>query len=389
MKKIICVILSLALSTLIFAQDLSQQVKEACMPYVQNVTGTGFTVVWTTNMDAVSWVEVAPDDGTDFQNVERQKYYDLSGLGRRPVTKLHRVTVSGLKPDTKYRYRVMMEGVIQENNRKGIIYTAGYGLDVAKYPTYVRTLAQSYDKLKIAVVNDVHENDSVFRRLFKDSKDKYDFVVFNGDMTSTIDNEKDLVANYLNSAASLFACSTPFYMVRGNHEYRGNDALKFKDYFATPTGKTYYTFSYGKYFFLVLDGGEDKCDSDIRNLGVMITEQYVKEESEWLKTVIASEDFKKAETRIAFCHMPPEPKGWHGNVMVDKYLVPTLNEGGIDLMLCAHIHAYRYDKVGTTDAKFPIVCNPNRQLMTVDVDGKSISLNIVNPDGKLTHSIKF
>ena len=73
-------------------------------PYLQAVGEREFTVVWTTNIDAVSWVEIAPDDGTHFYNTERPKYYQVLN-GRRPIGKLHVVTVSGLEPATTYRYR--------------------------------------------------------------------------------------------------------------------------------------------------------------------------------------------------------------------------------------------------------------------------------------------
>jgi Icc-related predicted phosphoesterase len=340
-------------------------------------------------MPAVSWVEIAPDDGTNFYNIERPKYYDLTGYGRKPVTMIHRITVAGLEPGTKYRYRIMMKGVLSENNRASIIYTEGYGLDLNKYPTYVKTLSHNYDKLHFAVVNDMHEGDSVFRRLFKDSKGKYDFVVFNGDMTSTINTGNDIIKNYLRSAAELFASDTPFYMARGNHEYRGNNATKYLDYFDTGTGKTYYTFKYGKFFFIVLDSGEDKADSDIRNLDIMITEPYIKEEALWLKKVVQSEDFRNAETRIVFSHIQPDPKSWHGNLMVSEYFVPVLNKAGIDLMLCGHIHKYRYYKPGTTNANFPVVCNKNRELMVTDVNADKITLNMFDADGKQTHSLEF
>ena len=79
-------------------------------PYLQAVGEREFTVVWTTNIDAVSWVEIAPDDGTHFYNTERPKYYQVLN-GRRPIGKLHVVTVSGLEPATTYRYRVMQNGV--------------------------------------------------------------------------------------------------------------------------------------------------------------------------------------------------------------------------------------------------------------------------------------
>ena len=151
------------------AQEGLVKVHESCGPYLQNVTSTSFTVIWTTDMDAVSWVEIAPDDGTNWNNCERKKFYDERGLGRRPITKVHHVTVDGLQPDTKYRYRIMMEGVTAQYDRAGVIFTPGYGLDVKSHPTWCKTLAEDYDKLHFGMVNDMHESDSLFRMLMSDA----------------------------------------------------------------------------------------------------------------------------------------------------------------------------------------------------------------------------
>ena len=93
MRRIFLALICAASAAFSFAQ--TPQVRMTGGPYLQNVTETSFTVVWTTNMDAISWVEIAPDDGTSFYNVERPKYYDKRGLGRRPITNLHKVTVTG------------------------------------------------------------------------------------------------------------------------------------------------------------------------------------------------------------------------------------------------------------------------------------------------------
>ena len=366
------------------------QVKITGGPYLQNVTETEFTVVWTTNMDAVGWVEIAPDDGTHFYNTERPAFYDLRGAGRKPIGRLHKVTIKGLTPGTTYRYRAMNKGVISQEHRSRIVYTEGYGQDILKRkPSQVKTLSSSYDNIKFAMVNDVHENDSTFRELFKDAAGKYDFVCFNGDMTSDVPSEEALMKHYLKSAGKLFAGETPLYMVRGNHEYRGNAAIKYLDYIQTPTGKTYYAFKYGKFFFLVLDGGEDKPDSDIRNLDIMITRQYVEEESLWLKSIVESDDFKNADVRIAFCHIPPGEKGWYGNATVSRLLVPTLNEAGIDLMLCGHIHTLKYDAPGTTTAAFPVLSNDNLTRLEAKVSPEKIDISIFDPEGKLVKSFNF
>lgn len=362
-----------------FAQG-TPSVKLTGGPYLQNVTETSFTVVWTSNMDAISWVEIAPDDDTHFYNVERPKYYDTRGLGRRPITKQHKVTVTGLEPGTTYRYRILMNGVIAAENRKHVALTAGWGSDVRRNVTKVTTLSEEYDEVKFAMVNDMHENDSIFRSLFPDAKGKYDFVCFNGDMTSANDEEEWIMQYYMKSASELFGSETPIILTRGNHEYRGNAALKWLDYMETPTGKTYYSYNYGDHFFIVLDGGEDKHDTDIRNLGIMITEDYVKEEAEWLKEVVKSEEFLNSKTRIVFCHMDPKDNGWYGQSTISKYLVPILNEAGVDVMLCGHIHKYRYDKPGTTSANFPVICNPNRKRMDAVVTADNIKFEFLDEE---------
>ena len=381
MKRIfLAIICAATLSAASFAQT-TPKVKLTGGPYLQNVTQTSFTVVWTTNMDAISWVEIAPDDGTSFYNVERPKYYDKRGLGRRPITNLHKVTVTGLEPGTTYRYRVLMNGVISAENRDHIALTAGWGNEVRRNITTVKTLRTEYDEVKFAMVNDMHESDSVFRTLFPDCKKKYDFVCFNGDMTSANDTEEGIMKHYLKSASKLFGAWTPIVFVRGNHEYRGNAALKWLEYMETPTGKTYYSYNYGEHFFIVLDGGEDKCDSDIRNLGVMITEDYVQEEAEWLKEVVKSEEFLNAKTRIVFCHMDPKTNGWHGQTSIDKYLVPILNEAGVDVMLSGHIHKFRYDKPETiSSAKFPVICNPNLKRMDATVKADNIKFEFIDEE---------
>ena len=84
MKRIFC-LLGLCLTLLASAQETPDKVRPVCGPYVQNPTTTGFTVVWETNMDAIAWVEVAPDDGTHFYNEDRTKYYDMRGFGNQVI----------------------------------------------------------------------------------------------------------------------------------------------------------------------------------------------------------------------------------------------------------------------------------------------------------------
>lgn len=358
-------------------------------PYLQNVTTDGFTVMWVSDIDALGWVELAPDDGTHFYYTERPKYYDMTGAGINPLTKVHTVRITGLEPGTRYRYRIMMKGLRAFNGERDITFTKPFGANVfTAKPPVVTTLKKDYDKLHIAIVNDIHANGEDFSKLFAESRGKYDFVVFNGDMTTTINDEMHMSV-YVKPASELFADETPLYVTRGNHEFRGLYSRDWLKWFQTPTGMPYYTFQWGKFFFIALDSGEDKPDDDIEYQGMLSMDQYLREQAEWLKGVTQSEAFKKAEVRIVFSHIPPRLKDWHGNKNVCELFVPILNEAGIDLMISGHEHNYSLCPVGTSNAKFPVVVNDNVELMVLDVDGKTINFKTNDPSGAQTHKGSF
>ena len=65
MKRYLLLTICLVISLITFSQEtVTEKVDLVCGPYIQNPTTTGFTVVWESDMDAVGWVELAPDDGT-------------------------------------------------------------------------------------------------------------------------------------------------------------------------------------------------------------------------------------------------------------------------------------------------------------------------------------
>jgi len=383
----------LFLATLAGAQSKNgtTAAKVVCGPYLQNVNENGFTVMWISDIDAMAWVEVAPVDGNSFYYADRPKFYDMSGNGIQPIKKVHKVEVRGLEPGTKYRYRIMMKPVENYFGQLDIVYGKEYGANVySAEPPVVQTLRSSYDEVNFAVVNDIHQNDSILRVLFSDKKknEAYDFVLFNGDMSNDIAKEEKIVDCYMNATCETFAAETPFYMSRGNHEFRGKDAIKLMDYFDFPGGKPYYTFKYGKFFFIVLDSGEDKPDNDIEYQGVLCTDPYIAQQSEWLKGVVASEDFRNAERRIVFCHIPPQTQNaWHGNYNVSKYFLSVLNDAEVDIMFSGHTHSYSLRKAGETDARFPVLVNAAEERMEVSVSSKKISIKTFNSDGKQTHAV--
>ncbi|MBQ2702931.1 MAG: fibronectin type III domain-containing protein, partial [Alistipes sp.] len=127
MKKLI-LILSLLIAGAATAQDNKKSVVITEGPYLQAVGENEFTVVWKTDQDAVAWVEIAPDDGTHFYNCERPQFYQAQ-FGRKVIGTLHKVKVSGLKPATTYRYRIINAAALK-GEKDRVRFTELRGSDV-------------------------------------------------------------------------------------------------------------------------------------------------------------------------------------------------------------------------------------------------------------------
>lgn len=243
MRKYLLIAVLAVLPFLAEAQNGPAIARIVCGPYLQNVTTDSFTVMWMTDVDAVGWVEIAPDNEENFYYKDRPKYYDMRGHGLKPIGKIHKVTIGGLKPGTSYRYRVMMTAVQDYYNNYNPVYGKGSGAPAYKVDLpKATTLKEDYSEVRFAVVNDVHAQDSLLRRLFadKEKNKEFDFVLFNGDMTSDLAYSEKIVRHYLKPASDLFADQTPLFMARGNHEFRGRDALRISEYFDFPEHGPYY-----------------------------------------------------------------------------------------------------------------------------------------------------
>ena len=350
-------------------------------PWLQQVGDRGFTVVWTTNVPAAAWVEVAPDDTTHFYAAERPRYYETH-LGRRKTGTLHRVRVGGLEPGTRYRYRIMQQALLCDEGNRRMILGEGYGSDILKHAPYpAATTDPQCGELEFWMVNDIHGRDSVFRRLIGAAPErKPDFVCLNGDLLNSIESSQALFDGLLRSASELLApAGIPLVVTRGNHDGRGSYAPHWLDLFPTPTNESYYLFRQGPVCFLVLDGCEDKPDSDIRYYGLAASDSYREQEARWLEQAVASEEFRSAPYRIVLLHMPPNTdRGWHGEREVERLFLPILDRAGIDAMLCGHYHRYYWIE---DRYSFPLLINSNVDRAEVRIDAEGIRIRIVGTDG--------
>ena len=376
-KATLALLLLFLLSCPMFAQD---GIKITHAPYLQNMGETGVTIVWVVNKTSTGWVELAPDDGTDFYSMERPKFFN-SKNGIKTEGTVHSVRLKNLKPGTRYRYRVYSQEILSH-----VSHRVTYG-DVAAtsvYQTKPLTFITNNPQKKntsFLVVNDIHNNADMMEKLFSHCDfSKTDLVFFNGDMASVFNSEEEIFSGFMDRASKLFASEIPMYYTRGNHETRGTLAYEFQKYFSPREDHIYYSFRQGDVYFVILDCGEDKPDSDIEYAGITVYDEYRTEQAEWLREVVQSKEYKEAPIKVAVCHMPPSD-GWHGEREILNKFVPVLNEAGLDIMLCGHWHSY-LNKKADTAVRFPVLINKNDYILKANVESNTLTIQVVNLEGK-------
>lgn len=385
MKHVLLTFL-LSLSLTAFAQDF----KITHGPYLCDMSDNGVTVVWTTDKPAMSWVEIAPDGEESFYAQERTKVYATMHGRKLATERIHRVRINNLKPGTTYRYRIFSREVTGWAISNWVTYGKLDSSNVySKEPYRFTTYSDNKEDVSFLVLNDIHNHADFMKDLCKDVKFKtLDFVCFNGDMVNWFDKEESLFSGFLDTSIEMFASETPIVFNRGNHETRGFMAEKISDYFPTRDGKLYQMFSVGKVCFLVLDGGEDKPDSDIEYAETAAYDAYRAEQAEWLKKCVASDEFKNASARVVLLHIPPTEGDWHGNVHLQELFMPILNKANVDVMFSGHTHRYALKKP-TDKNSFPIIVNSSNTYLLCKIGDKKIKIDIVGLNAKDNVSLEY
>ncbi len=356
-------------------------------PYLQALSDSSATIVWTTNKTAIAWVEIAPVDSTHFYYKERPKFF-ASKDGFKTEEKVHRVRLTHLKPNTRYRYRIYSQEVLSHEWVK-----VRYGETVAtnvfsQKPLEFKTFNPRQKTTSFAIVNDIHERGEVLQNLFQQLDiPSLDFMVFNGDMVTSFMSEDQIFKEYMDLSVEKFAKEKPFYYARGNHETRGPFAPQFSNYFPSPNGKLYYFVRHGETALIFLDTGEDKPDSDIEYSGITDMDAYRSEQAEWLKEVVKAPAYKNAKYKVVIGHMPPFG-GWHGEQEVLQKFVPVLNGAGAQIMLAAHFHRHMIQD-GDEKIHFPVIVNSNSNLIQADINSERALFKVIDQKGKIVDQLKI
>ena len=351
-------------------------------PWICDMDSTGTTIVWVTDVPGMSWVEIAPDSADHFYGRARQRYYDVLA-GRKVLTdSVHRVRIEGLKPDTKYRYRVFTQEVAEWRYDDWVTLGKTACTDVWRGKPYeFKTFSAKPREVTFLVLNDIHERAQFMKDLCKnvDFK-KLDFVLLNGDMSNRLRNQQHMMEAYLDTCVRMFATHTPLFFNRGNHELRGQFADYLYRYFPTNNGKYYRVQHVAGIDFLFIDTGEDKPDEDIEYSGIVNYDQYREEEARWLRGLRESKQVGK-HPLIVFSHIPPTLQKWHGPYHLQKTLMPELNKMNVSVMLSAHLHAFGYQEPNEV-INFPNLVNSNNTYLLCRIANGKMEVDYVGLKGK-------
>ena len=346
-------------------------------PYLQALTDRSVTIVWTTDTDALSWVEIAPNDKSHFYAVSRPQYFETH-IGRKIMGKVHKVTIDNLESGTTYRYRIYSREVL-ENNKGKILYGHVAATDVfRKKPLLFTTLDAGKASVSCLILNDQHGNSDLARQLANEfDKSTIGMLFYNGDMASSSATSQQVFEDFVNISVNAFAKETPFYMVRGNVESQGALGREYMQYFPTSTGKPYYIVRQGPVCFIVLDSGVSAEDS----VGDTDFDAYRREQAYWLAEVLKSEAVTTAAFRVVMMHTPAVPSVGHSATQVHELFVPLLNEAKVCLMVSGNLHKLAMQQSGVGGANFPILVNSDKNIIRLSADGKTLNIVIKDVQG--------
>ena len=382
MKKIIAVAVALICMTAQAGAARRPDIK--CGPWVQNVSETEFTVLWTSGEKAFAWVEVAPDDGTAFESCERPRFYQTVS-GRRVAGYDHCVKISGLEPGKGYRYRIYGRVVKDDGNAYATHYGPVRRIGI-KGEGLVRTFDRNAPRCRFVMINDIHGKEDRYRALTEGvSADSIDFLLMNGDMVSYIGNIDTTLSSVFGAVPELVS-DVPSIWVRGNHETRGREFHLMHRYAPTPTGEPYHLFRQGPVAVLVLDAGEDKPDGNTEYSGTADFDSYRRQQLEWLKRAVNDPLFAEAPVKVAVMHIPAilRNDSWYGQKWVCTHFLPVLNEAGVDIMLSGHHHRHIYVGAGEGGNAFPVLANDDTDRLEFEADIRGYVIRTYDQEGRET-----
>lgn len=347
-------------------------------PYLQCPGDSSMTILWITDKNCTSWVEYGP--GQTLDRKATASHYGLVDAYQR----IHKITLSGLKPGTEYAYRAVSKEIAVFEP-----YKITFGQTAASGVSTFTTLDPGKEAVSFVVLNDIHENNAILTGLMKIAQVRpFELVFLNGDILGHVEDEPQIIEHVLGPCTEMFAGRIPMVWIRGNHETRGKFARMLPDYVGLEEGRFYRSFDHGPVHFVVMDTGEDKPDDNSEYSGLADFDRYRSEQQAWLEKEVRSEAFRTAAFRIVLMHMPLYGSDGYGRMDCRNKWGPLLEQGKVDLMISGHTHVYRI--LGPEDGQhgYPVVIGGNPKtkgavVIRVEATRTTLNLTMTRDDGQV------
>ncbi len=291
---------------------------------------------------------------------------------------LYKYTISGLKPDTRYVYRVKYN----DKFAPGMFYTApDFNAVRVKFIVFgdTRNNVADFGKVNKAIYDKMYE-DAAYHSIILHTGD----WVGNGNNISEWDKQffsREPAAKYARYVQS----RVPIMGTIGNHD--GNGVLYKKILPYNYEADRYYSFDYGPIHVSVLDEYKSYAPD---------SQQY-----KWLEKDLASTD---KNWKFIVTHEPGWSAGSHPNHKeIQKFIQPLCESYGVDIFFAGHNHYYaraetegvQHVTAGSGGApmydpnnNFPNLKKTAKTLhfCAVEVDGETLKFEAIDDSGKVIDS---
>lgn len=294
-------------------------------PYLQNVTPSGITVKWRTDLPCTSKLFYGTVAGIFTDSIEETL----------PVTD-HEIVVSNLAAGSKYFYAVSGNDYILQGDSANYFYTA--------------PIAGSVQPVSIWMVGDVGMNNAD-QNLVRDAflnfmgSAKTDLALMLGDNAYLNGTDAEYQSAFFQNHYENILKNLPLYSCMGNHETPSSDPVTqtgpYFDIFSFPkngeaggvpsASEAYYSFDYANIHFVCLESN------------LAINRDTAGAQVQWLINDLNSTTQKWI---VVFFHHPPYSKGGHNSdsetelYEMRQNILPILEQHRVDLVLSGHSHSY-------------------------------------------------
>lgn len=327
--KVVTTIITIFLVGISFSQTIERG------PYLQKVSSNKITIKWRTSSPTDSKIWYGTSMGNLTQTVE-----ETSSVNN------HEITITGLQPYTTYYYSVGNSlGQISTQNNYHFKTNPNIGT-IQPIRTWVIGDFGKGNQSQVDVMNS-YLNYTGTRGT--------DVWLWMGDNAYQDGDDAEYQVNVFNKYDSIFPFM-PFFPTPGNHDYNSMNGYNlfnpsmhtshsgaYYDIVSVPTNgeiggkpsgtEAFYSFDYGNIHYISLNSEIQNTSYRNSDMETWLTQDLAQNTQDWT---------------IVYFHQAPYSRGSHNSDDIwevfmrgmRKNILPILDAGGVDLVLCGHSHNY-------------------------------------------------